>query len=114
MGSGPSIQFIETQQVRHGGTIDPDAGSHLLMAPAKLITQPAKRGRPIHRVEILALQVLNQCQFGRPGVINGPDDGWDLRPPKTIHSPPPPLTGDEFVRVSFAHKWSNDNRLHQS
>jgi hypothetical protein len=68
-----------------------------LVSKVKLISQTPKGRSTIHRVEIFALQVLNEGQLGRLAIIDQLDDCRDFLAAKLIHSAPATLASNQLI-----------------
>src|SRR6266404_6618918 len=51
----------------------------------------------LKRVEVLALDILDECQFGRGRIINLANDRRNRMLPRPLRRTPPPLAGDDHV-----------------
>jgi hypothetical protein len=81
------------------------------MRHPELLAQAAQRRRPIHRIQVLALEVLDERELSGLAVIDLLDDGWDLGPAQALHRAPAALAGDQFMPRSPA---ANHDGLHQA
>src|SRR5580704_16783156 len=68
-----------------------------------------KRGGELDRVEILALDVLNDGELKGLLIVGSPDDDRDLAKPRRLRGPPAPFAGDDLV--FFRRGLPYDNRL---
>jgi hypothetical protein len=84
------------------------------MSQSEVISKPTKRRGAVHRVQVFALQVLNERQFSRLAIVNQLDNGGNFRPAKLVHGAPTALAGDQFKPARGARKWTNHYWLHQS
>jgi hypothetical protein len=76
------------------------AASHHLRRHLKLGDQAIKRPRRLNRVQILALNVLNQRHLEREFIPNFPNDRRHLGESRQLRGPPSALSGDQFVTVA--------------
>lgn len=51
----------------------------------------------LKRVEVLALDILDERQFGRGRIIDLANDRWDRMLPRPLRGSPPPLARDDHV-----------------
>jgi hypothetical protein len=87
------------------------------MRKTKLIDQPAEGIRSLDRIEILALQVLDQREFRGGSVINRSNDCRDALQPCELRSAPTPLARDDLIlRATEAGRWRrpHDDGLHEA
>ena len=76
-----------------------DPAGELLVGAAEVVEQLLVGGRLLERVELGAVQVLQQ-RVAQQGVVAGlPDDRRDGVEPGLLGGPPPALTHDQLVAV---------------
>ena len=97
------------QRVAHRGPALADPGRNLVVGEVEVLDELLVRGRLLERVEILAVDVLDEGVLERGGVVDVADDGRDRREPGPLGRPPAPLAGDELVAV--VAEWPHQNRL---
>ena len=73
-----------------------------------LIEVALERERLFDRVEVLALQILDNGQFSDEAVVGFADARGDGRPTRVLRSPQPPFTRDELIPAADA---AYQNRL---
>src|SRR5580658_1392560 len=80
--------------------------------------QTLQSARLFERIEVLALNVLNQRHRDRGFIRNAPDDRRDLAQPGLLRGAPAPLTGDDLVALYAAlislADGSHHDRLHDA
>ncbi len=78
---------------------------------------------PVHRVEVFALEVLDQGPLGELSIVEFSDDRGDLWQPRELGGAPPAFAGDQFIGPRFAvasrllsvgMPGANDHGLHQA
>src|SRR5271165_212423 len=75
------------------------------LGPAELVDQPAVGLRFFERRQILALKVLDQCDFERIRIRDRANDDRDLMQPEALRGTPPPLTGNKLeVRIFYSQR----------
>src|SRR5439155_14645234 len=89
----------QPQRVGDGGTVLPDPRGELFLRQAMLLDQPLVRLRLLDRVEVLALDVLDQRQLEGLLLRDLPDHHRQLAQAGPLRRPPPPLAGDQHVAV---------------
>ena len=65
----------------------------------------------LERVEIGALDILDDGDFERFAVAGLDDDDRDIVAPRPLRRPPAALAGDDLVGVGDAGNWADDDRL---
>ena len=81
-----------------------------LLGMAIFVDQPLIGLGLLDRVEILALDILEQGDFERLGVVEVADDHRDFVQPRLLRRAPAPLAGDDLVAVAVR---ADDDRLDQ-
>jgi hypothetical protein len=84
----------------------------LLVGGAEIVEELLVRGSLFERVELLAVQVLDQGVSEELVVLSLLDDRTDLGQPGALAGPPPPLTHDELVPTGPGR--ADDHRLEQA
>ena len=75
----------------------PTGVGDLFLRQVKLVGQPAVRVRFFDRVEVLALDVLDQRDRQQPVVWNVADDDRDLEQAGALRGAPAPFARDDLV-----------------
>ena len=104
--------YYETQQVRYGGAGTPDRIGCRLVGHLEFADESLERACLLERIEIFALDVLDERHRNRGFVRNLPDDGRNFLEPGQLRRAPAPLAGDDFVFV-FA-RGAHEDRLQQT
>src|SRR5271169_3362552 len=81
------------------------------LGPAELVDQPAVGLRFFERRQILALKVLDQCDFERLRIRDRANDDRDLMQPETLRGTPPPLAGNKLEIRLFPGQRPHQQRL---
>ena len=105
-------QRQKPQGVGHSGpgTAHPMGG--LLLGEAQLLGQPAVTLGFFHGVQVLPLEVFNQCQSISGVLIHVQHDGRDLVEARQTAGPPAPLAGDDLISIPcFAQGDGGDNTV---
>jgi hypothetical protein len=91
----------ETQHVCDGGAILADSARDLFLSQAEFANQSLIRLRFFHRIEVFALQVLNERDL-QDGVISrfANQSGY-FRKTRQLGRPPAPLSGDQLKEAVF-------------
>ena len=90
-------QLQQPQQVRDmTARLVDDLGEHLLRMPI-FARQPLIGLRFFDRVEILALDVLDQRDLERLGIVEVANDDRHLVQPRALRRPPAPLARDDLI-----------------
>ncbi len=88
------------------------------MREIELRDESFQRTRLFERIEVLALNVLDERDRDRCLVGNVPDDGRDLPQPRHLCRPPAALTRDDLVALCLAGSGRSDrpdhDRLHHA
>jgi len=88
------------------------------MCQAELLDQPQQRPRLLQRVQIFALNVLDE-RHGDGGLVGHlADYRGNVRKPRHLCRAPPALAGDDFVALRFSRitmrQRPHQDRLHQT
>jgi hypothetical protein len=104
-------ELQQAQQVRCRGPRAANGVGRLLVRHRELVNQALQTERFLERVEVLALDVLDQRHGQRGFVRDMPDQGRHLAQACHLRRSPAPLAGNDFVTViaDRAHK----DRLHE-
>ena len=97
LDAGRKLEQAEGVRDRRSGP--PDARRDLVLAEAELVDQLAVRFRGLERIEILALEVLDEGELELVAVGELADDRGDAFETGRLRSPEPALPGDELVAV---------------
>jgi hypothetical protein len=84
---------------------------HILLPQVKLGLQTLIGACLVQRVEIFALQVLEQRQSQHFCITRAPDQGWDGLQTGHLRGSPPTLPGNQFEAMQLA---SHDDRLQET
>ena len=106
------LQVKETECVGDRASVHAHTLCDLLVAQAELVDEPPKRLGLLHRVEVLALEVLDDGPLGKLTIIQVPHNGGHSVEPGQLRSPPATLTGNELVTAGRIRP--DHNRLHQA
>jgi hypothetical protein len=93
-------QAQEAHRVGHRRAILADPRRHLLLRQPELVDQPVIGRRLLDRVEVGALQILDQRALERLAGVDVLHHHRDLHHPGALRRPPPPLAGDEQVAAA--------------
>jgi hypothetical protein len=102
-------ELEETEGVRDRGPGFADPVCHLVVSEIEVFDELLVRCRFIERVQILALQVLDERLLQAGDVIDLSDDGGDRRETGTAGSPVAALSSDDLVLARA--ELPNQNRL---
>ena len=80
----------------------------VVLGQAEIAMEPFVRAGLLDRIEVLALEVLDQREFEHLSIARLANDGRGLGELKLTRGAPPTLTGDQFV---FVADLSDDQRL---
>jgi len=105
------LKFEKPKRVGDGGTILPRALCNLFLREMKLIGETLECMRLLHRVEVLALKVLNQGHLESHGIRHVPNHDRNAGETGLLSSTPATFAGDELVAGSNS---ANDERLNDS
>ena len=67
--------------------------------------------RLFQRIQVFALNILDNRDFERSVVVQLPDQGRYDGQARLLRRPPAPLTGDDFIRVRIAGRGPHQDRL---
>ena len=96
-------QVEEAESVRDRRSCATDAVRDFLLAEPELLDQLAVRLRGLERIEILALEVLDEGDLELLAVGELADDRRDAFETGRLGGTQPPLAGDELVAVDRLH-----------
>ena len=105
------LEFEQAQQVGHGGTGFSDGLGDLLVGQSKLLEQAMQGAGFLERIQVVTLDVLDECHGHGCLVIDIADNGWNLVQAGELCCPPAALAGDDFVGIA---DWTHDDRLHHA
>ncbi len=91
----------------------PIASASLLLRVVEFLDQLLIAGRFLDRIEIRALNVLDERELGDLLIAQIADDHRDVVQACALGGPPAPLAGDDLVTAALAIR-AGDNRLHQA
>ena len=100
----------EAQTVGDRAAVAADPLRQLLLRPLELRQQLLVGLGLVHRVQVLAEQVLDQGELQALTVGRLPKEGRDPFEPGELRGPPPSLAGDELIALALA---TDDDRLNQ-
>ena len=95
-------QVEQAQQVRHRGARAADGIGGLLVRELELADQARQRERLLERVQVLALDVLDQGERDGVLVVDAPQHGRDLVQARHLRGAPAALAGDDLVALRLA------------
>ena len=105
-------QAQQAQGVGHRRAVLADPLGHLVLGEVEAAHQVAVGLGLLDRVEILALDVLDQRHFQGPVLGDVLDDHRDVLEPGPLGGPPAPLAGDDLIMVAgIAHHQRLDHPL---
>ena len=93
---GSHVEFTQAKQIRDRGSIEPDLVGDLLVGEGEFVRKAPQRVRTLHRIEILALDVLHQRQLGCDLIVDRSHHRGDHRESDQLRGTPPALTSDEL------------------
>ena len=93
--AGESLSSRMVLEICGPGPADPLG--QLVVGAAEVLEQLLVGGRLLERVELGAVQVLQQRVAEHVGVVGGPDDRGDPLEPGLLGGPPPALAHDQLV-----------------
>ncbi len=102
-------QLEQAQRVAHRRSALADPRRDLVVGEVEVLDQLLVGGRLLERVEVLAMDVLDQGVLERGGVVDVADDGGHRREAGPLGRPPAALAGDELVAV--VAEGSDEDRL---
>src|SRR6185295_14955132 len=85
-----------------------DEPAELFLGMRIILDEPPVGLRLLDRIEVLALDILDQGDLERLLVAELADDGGDLVQPRALRRAPAPLAGDDLEAVAVR---ANDDRL---
>ena len=97
LNAGSEIEEPQGVGYRRAGPTDP--GRDVLVAEPELIDELAIRIGRLERIQVFALEVLDERQFELLSIGELADDGRDPVEPGGLGRAQPALTGDELVAV---------------
>src|SRR5262249_35837475 len=98
-------ELQEPQRVRDRDAAASDARRHLIVSEVEVLDELLVRGCFLERVEVGAMDVLDQSVLEGRRVVGGTDQRRDRLQARPSRRPPPPFTGDELVAfVGGAHE----------
>ena len=86
----------------------------LRLGIAKIGPKPLIAARLLDRVEILALDVLDDRQFQSFAIIGFVNDDGNIGETRELGGAPTPLAGDDFIGVGDAGDGPDDDRLNNA
>ena len=99
-------QFEQAQRIGNRGAVLANVLCHILLPQVKLGLQTLIGPRLVQRVEIFALQVLQQRQSQHFFITGAPDQGWDGLQTGHLRCSPTALPGDQFeAAADGARQW---------
>ena len=104
-------QFQQAQQVADGDAGAADRLGHLHVGQLELVDQALQGHRLFQRVEVLALDVLDQRDRRRGLAVDVLDHRRDRIQPGDLRRAPAPLAGDQFEVTALA---AHHDRLHHA
>ena len=111
-------QVEQAQQVRHGRARAADGFGDLLVGQVEFRDQPAEGERFFQRIQVLALDVLDERHRDRGFVAHVADDGRHVGEARDLRGAPAALAGDDLVALRFAGRRraerAHDDRLHDA
>src|SRR5690606_7569984 len=109
-------QLEEPQQVDDGHARAADGLRDLRVGHVELLDQALQRARLLERVQVLALDVLDQGHRDRGLVRDVADDGRHDLEARHLRGPPAPLAGDDLVAdlAAAVAQRPHDDRLHDA
>ena len=97
-----SVQLEQAQQVADGRARTTDGVGGLLVRDVELADEPLQRARLFERVQVLALDVLDQRHRDGRIVRHAADDGRNVVQARDLRGAPATLAGDDFVALRLA------------
>ena len=105
-------EFQEAKVVGDGGTVLAHFFAELVLGEVVSFDKVLIGEGHFYRVEVLALDVLDECHFQHVFVVNRSDVGWNGDEADSLACPPTPFTSDDGVG-SVAHVTKCDG-LHEA
>lgn len=102
-------QGKQAHGIGDGRAVAADGAGDLLLGHAELVGQAAVGARLLDRVEVFALDVLDEGELEHVGVVDVADDGRNGLQARLARGPQTPLAGDEFEASPLL---PHDDRLH--
>ena len=99
VGLDVGVQIQQPQQVGHRGAGLADGLRDLLVGQLELVQQPVQGAGLLQWIEVGPLDVLDQADGDRGGLVDLADDHRDIGEPSLLGGPPAPFTGDDLVAV---------------
>src|SRR5262245_64287129 len=88
-----------------------DDTGDVVLAVAELLHKRLVAHGLFERIEIGALNVLDDGELERFAVVNFKEDHRHVVDAGALRRPPPPLTGNDFVRIGYATHGPRQDRL---
>ncbi len=107
----PVIEVCEPDEIRDRSPIKTNSIRNGLMRQTELIRKPPQRPRALDRVEILALHILDQSEFGRALVIEDANQRRERLKADQLRGAPAAFAGDELETVTHG---AHQDRLHEA
>ena len=95
-------QLEQAQEVRHRGARTADGLRGLLVGQLEFRDQPRERGRFLERVQVLALDVLDEGERDGVLVVDAAQHGRDVVQARHLRGAPAALAGDDLVALRLA------------
>ena len=93
------VELEQAEGIGDRGASTPHALGEFLMGESELVDQLSVGARGLERVEVLALQVLDEGQLELLAIRELANDGGDVLQPRDARRPGAPLPGDELVAL---------------
>src|SRR4051812_25799518 len=103
LGHHPNHRIRQPEQakkVRDRCAVLPGGIGNLLMSKLEFLDESLVTARLVDRVEIAALQVLDEREHETRAIVEILDQRRNLRPAEVGDRPQPPLAGDELVCIA--------------
>ena len=110
----PIGQRLKPQHIGNMAAAFADHAGDIVLAVAEIADQCAIPFRLFERIEIGALDVLDDRKLQRFAVSGLDDDDRNLVQPGTLGRPPPPFAGDDLIHVGNAAECARDDRLNDA
>ncbi len=101
-------QFEQPQQIGDMAARFVDELAQSLLGMPEILDQAMIRLGLFDRIEILPLNILDQRDFERFGIVERADDHRHLVQPRTLRRTPAPLARDDLIAGAV---WAHDDRL---
>jgi hypothetical protein len=105
-------QLQQTQKLADRGAILAGAHGHLLLGHVELAREPLEGARLLHRVQVGALQILDDGDLHRLLVGDLAQNGRDGLLAGQLRGPPAPLAGDKLEAAIGLR--ADQDRLHHA